>query len=83
MVFIFKLVLVLLLLFILINLGRAMFEMVKGPNSNDEEESDDSLEEDKPMSFYLGRRVFLSALAVVLMVVALLSGFIEPNVRPY
>ena len=60
-----------------------MFEMVKGPNSNDEEESDESLEDDKPMSFYLGRRVFLSALAVVLMVVALLSGFIEPNVRPY
>lgn len=60
-----------------------MFEMVKGPNSNDEEESDKSLEDDKPMSFYLGRRMFLSALAVVLMVVALLSGFIEPNVRPY
>tara|TARA_Y100001956_G_C3949781_1_gene112161 strand:+ start:169 stop:414 length:246 start_codon:yes stop_codon:yes gene_type:complete len=81
MVFIFKLVLVLLLLFILINLGRAMFEMVKGPDSN--EDSNESPEDDKPMSFYLGRRVFLSALAVVLMVAALLSGLIEPNMRPY
>ncbi|MGD8120968.1 DUF2909 family protein [Vibrio sp. TRT 2004] len=81
MVFIFKLVLVLLLLFILINLGRAMFEMVKGPDSN--EDSNEPPEDDKPMSFYLGRRVFLSALAVVLLIAALLSGFIEPNVRPY
>lgn len=79
MVFIFKLLLVLLLLFILFNLGRAMIEMVKGPDDDDQE----TAEEDKPMSFYLGRRVFLSALAVVLMVAALLSGFIEPNVRPY
>ena len=81
MVFIFKLVLVLLLLFILINLGRAMFEMVKGPDSN--QDPDQSSEDDKPMSYYLGRRVFLSALAVVLLIAALLSGFIEPNVRPY
>lgn len=55
--------------------------MVKGPDSN--EDSNEPLEDDKPMSFYLGRRVFLSALAVVLMIAALLSGLIEPNVRPY
>lgn len=55
--------------------------MVKGPDSN--EDSNEPPEDDKPMSFYLGRRVFLSALAVVLMVAALLSGLIEPNVRPY
>ncbi|RTZ18053.1 DUF2909 domain-containing protein [Vibrio aquaticus] len=81
MVFIFKLLLVLLLLFILFNLGRAMIEMVKGPNSDDDDQ--ETSEDEKPMSFYLGRRVFLSALAVVLMVAALLSGFIEPNIRPY
>jgi len=57
--------------------------MVKGTDSNDEEDGEDSLDDDKPMSFYLGRRVFLSALAVVLLVAALLSGFIEPNIRPY
>lgn len=79
MVFLFKLLLVLLLLFIIFNLALAMIEMVKGPNQ-DEESTE---EQDKPMSFYLGRRVFLSALAVVLMVAALLSGFIDPNVRPY
>lgn len=81
MVFIFKLLLVLLLLFILFNLGRAMLEMVKGSDSDDEDQ--ESTEDDKPMSFYLGRRVFLSALAIVLLVAALLSGLIEPNVRPY
>ncbi len=58
-----------------------MFEMVKGPDSN--QDPDQSSEDDKPMSYYLGRRVFLSALAVVLLIAALLSGFIEPNVRPY
>ena len=56
--------------------------MVKGPESEDDTDQD-SLPDDKPMSFYLGRRVFLSALAVVLMVAALLSGLIEPNIRPY
>ncbi|KJY84484.1 hypothetical protein TW81_02850 [Vibrio galatheae] len=82
MVFIFKLVLVLLLLFIIFNLGRAMFEMVKGPDADEDSESENP-HQDKPMSFYLGRRVFLSALAVILLIAALLSGFIDPNSRPY
>lgn len=77
MIFLFKLLLVLLLLFILFNLGLALVEMVKGPRQ------DTSKEDDKTMSHYLGRRVFLSALAVILLIAALLSGFIEPNVRPY
>ncbi len=55
-----------------------MIEMVKDPKDDQE-----GNEQDKPMSFYLGRRVFLSALAVILMVAALLSGFIDPNTRPY
>ncbi|EFP96771.1 DUF2909 domain-containing protein [Vibrio caribbeanicus] len=82
MVLIFKVLLVFMLIFIIFNLARAMFEMVKNDGSdteNDEEQSQDN----KPMSYYLGRRVFLSALAVILMIVALLSGFLEPNVRPY
>lgn len=77
--FVFKLVLLLLVLFILINLGRAMFEMVRG--SDDDE--DNAEPDDKPMSFYLGRRVFLSAFAIILLIAALLSGFIEPHGRPY
>lgn len=74
MIFIFKLLLLILLLFIVVNLGRALFEMVKGSNADPT---------DKPMSHYLGRRVFLSALAVILLIAALLSGFIEPNSRPF
>ncbi|MCY9844076.1 DUF2909 domain-containing protein [Vibrio caribbeanicus] len=82
MVLIFKVLLVFMLIFIIFNLARAMFEMVKNDGSdteNDEEQPQDN----KPMSYYLGKRVFLSALAVILMIVALLSGFLEPNVRPY
>ncbi|RJX70974.1 DUF2909 domain-containing protein [Vibrio sinensis] len=78
MVFLFKLLLVLLLLFILFNLARALFEMVRGADP-DQPTSDN----DKPMSHYLTRRVVLSALAVILLVMALLTGFIEPNIRPY
>ncbi|MBN3573919.1 DUF2909 domain-containing protein [Vibrio neptunius] len=79
MVFIFKSLLVVLLVFIIVNLARAMLEMVKGPQP----ESDEEPRQDKPMSYYLGRRVFLSALAVVLLIAALLTGLIEPNARPY
>ncbi|WOT05423.1 DUF2909 family protein [Shewanella youngdeokensis] len=68
--FVFKLVLVLLLLFILGNLGRALFVLVKGENS-------------APMSQYLGRRVLFSVLVVMLLLLALASGIITPNPRPY
>ncbi|MFA0415498.1 DUF2909 family protein [Vibrio renipiscarius] len=77
MVFIFKLLLVLLLLFIIANLAKALIEMVKSPDE-DEKES-----EQPSMSHYLGKRVVLSALAVILLILALLTGFIEPNIRPY
>ena len=82
MVLIFKVLLVFMLIFIIFNLARAMFEMVKNDGSDDENDEEQS-QDNKPMSYYLGRRVFLSALAVILMIVALLSGFLEPNVRPY
>ncbi|MBL4831751.1 MAG: DUF2909 domain-containing protein [Aliivibrio sp.] len=72
---IFKIVLVLLLLFIIFNLGRALFLMVKG--------RDPTKTEQKPMSHFLGRRVLLSALIVVALIIALASGFIDPNNRPY
>ncbi|MCL1056550.1 DUF2909 domain-containing protein [Shewanella gelidimarina] len=67
---VFKLVLVLLLLFILVNLGRALFVMVKGEKS-------------APMSKYLGRRVLFSVLVVMLLLLALGTGIITPNPRPY
>ncbi|AEH12049.1 MULTISPECIES: DUF2909 family protein [Shewanella] len=68
--FIFKLVLVLLLLFIIFNLGRALFIMVRGDNQ-------------VPMSRYLGRRVIFSVLVILLLLVALGTGLISPNPTPY
>ncbi|QYK05111.1 DUF2909 domain-containing protein [Shewanella zhangzhouensis] len=68
--FVFKSVLVLLLIFIIFNLGRALYIMVKGDGS-------------VPMSRYLGRRVALSALVILLLLVALALGWITPHPRPY
>jgi len=68
--FVFKLVLVLLLLFIVFNLAKALFLLVKGDSET-------------PMSHFLGRRVIFSLLVVVLILVALGAGVITPNPRPY
>ncbi|MDG3088482.1 DUF2909 domain-containing protein [Vibrio hannami] len=68
-----KVVLVLLLLFIIFNLVKALIQMVR------ESESDNQ----PPMSHYLGRRLMLSALVVILLIIALTSGWIAPNPRPY
>ncbi|PNM62655.1 DUF2909 domain-containing protein [Vibrio harveyi] len=75
-VFLFKLTLVLLLLFIIFNLAKALIEMVR-------EDPEDSSKKGKPMSHYLGRRVMFSALVVILLLVALGAGWIAPNPRPY
>ncbi|EGR0198000.1 DUF2909 domain-containing protein [Vibrio alginolyticus] len=75
-VFLFKLTLVLLLLFIIFNLAKALIEMVR-------EDPDNPKKRDKPMSHYLGRRVMFSALVVVLLLIALSSGWLAPNPRPY
>jgi putative copper export protein len=72
-VWIFKLLLVLLLLFIVINLGFALFKMVSTTHSA----------QSKSMSHYLGRRVMLSICVVVLLLIALSLGWITPNPRPY
>jgi hypothetical protein len=67
---IFKIALVLLLVFIIFNLAKALIIMVKGKQT-------------QPMSHYLGRRVLLSVLVVLLLLVALGLGIVEPNPRPY
>ncbi|HFT1738489.1 TPA: DUF2909 domain-containing protein [Vibrio vulnificus] len=72
-IFLFKLILVLLLLFIVANLGLALFHMVRA----------DSSPNGKSMSHYLGRRVMLSALVVLFLLIALTTGWVEPNPRPY
>lgn len=70
--FLFKLIIVLLLLFILVNLARALIHMVKqNPDPN------------VRMSRFLGRRVALSAAAILFLILALKLGWIVPNVRPY
>ncbi|MGR5069154.1 MULTISPECIES: DUF2909 family protein [Vibrio] len=75
-VFLFKLTLVLLLLFIIFNLAKALIEMVR-------EDPDNAEKKVKPMSHYLGRRVMFSALVVILLLIALSTGMITPNPRPY
>lgn len=69
-ILLFKVVLVLLLFFIIFNLGRALFILVKG-------------ESKVPMSQYLGRRVLFSLLVILLLLLALGFGLITPNPRPY
>ncbi|QXO15583.1 DUF2909 family protein [Vibrio ostreae] len=69
-----KIILVLLLLFIIVNLARALIQMVREPDEG---------ENQRPMSHYLGRRLLLSACVVLLLVLALLSGWLHPNASPY
>ena len=75
MVLALKITLILLLLFIIISLVKALFHMVKQSPSDKNDQP--------PLSYYLGRRVLISALVVILLIIALLSGWIEPNHRPY
>ncbi|NLS13800.1 DUF2909 family protein [Vibrio sp. SM6] len=78
-VFLFKLLLVGLLLFIILNLAKALFHMLKAPTNN----KLDANSPQKPMSHYLGRRVALSVIVVLLLLIALGSGWITPNPSPY
>jgi len=64
---------VLLLLTIVFNLFRALWVMLNPSRQMN----------GKPMSHYLGRRVLLSALVLLLLLLALASGLISPHSRPY
>ena len=68
----FKVVIVLLLLFMVYNLFRALIIMNKKPELDQ-----------PPMSKYIGRRLMVSVAIVVLLLVGLLTGIITPNPRPY
>ncbi len=66
-----KLILIALLLFIVFNLFRALWLMLK----NDPDTVS--------MSKYLGRRVLFSAIVMALLILALAMGWISPHQRPY
>ena len=66
-----KIVIVGLLLFMVFNLFLAMKAML-GNNPKHQ-----------PMSKYIGRRVMTSALIVVIILLAISTGLITPNPRPY
>lgn len=60
-----------LLIFMIFNLFKAMIVMLKNdPNS-------------PPMSKYIGRRLIASALIIGLLLLAIATGLIVPNPRPY
>ena len=66
-----KIILIALVIFMISNLFMAMRVMMKNdPN-------------DGPMSKYIGRRVLTSVVIVVLILVAIGTGLITPNPRPY
>ncbi|MFC1233706.1 DUF2909 domain-containing protein [Vibrio sp. F74] len=75
MVFAFKTALIFMLLFIIGNLAIALYYMVKSSPSDGENSPS--------MSQFLGRRLMVSVGVVILLIIALSSGLIEPNVRPY
>ncbi|SDB34504.1 Protein of unknown function [Pseudidiomarina indica] len=66
-----KVILVLLMVFMFVNLYRALFAMLRNdPNK-------------PPMTKYLGQRVLFSMIAIIIVVLLLSSGVIQPNPRPY
>lgn len=68
---ILKVLLVALLLYVIFNLFKALFSLMK----NDPEQPS--------MSFYIGRRVLFSVIAIVIITIALATGVVTPNPRPY
>ncbi len=59
-----------LLIFMVYNLFKAMIIML-------------SAESTEPMSKYLGRRVLTAAVVMIIVLIAMATGLITPNPRPY
>ncbi|UAA38869.1 DUF2909 domain-containing protein [Paraneptunicella aestuarii] len=66
-----KIVLALLLVFMIYNLFKAMTIMLK-PDADKQK-----------MSKFIGRRVLISAIIIFIVIVAVATGIITPNPRPY
>lgn len=71
MFLIVKIILAILLLVMLYNLFKAMTIMLK-PN-----------QDKQSMSKYIGRRVLTSAIIVIIIIIAVATGLVTPNPRPY
>ena len=67
----FKTLIVTLLAFIIFNLVKAMKTMLNPEDTK------------QPMSSYIGKRLKYSVLLIVLLLVMLGLGLIQPNPRPY
>ncbi|TDF36382.1 DUF2909 domain-containing protein [Alteromonadaceae bacterium M269] len=59
-----------LLIFMIVSLFQAMLIMIRNDKS-------------KSMTKYIGRRVLTSAIIVIIMLLAVATGLIEPNPKPY
>lgn len=66
-----KIIVVLLLLLMVYNLFKALMIMLK---DNPDQPS---------MSRFIGRRVLISVLIVILLIIGLATGIIKPNPNPY
>ncbi len=65
-----KIIIVLLLLYIMFNLFRALFIMMS------------TKQQAHPMSHYLGRRVFFSVVVLIIIIAAMKFGLIHTNPSP-
>ncbi|OLQ73551.1 hypothetical protein BIT28_08215 [Photobacterium proteolyticum] len=65
-----KAIIICLLVFIVLNLFRALPAMLNNQGK-------------QPMSHFLGRRVMISVIVFALLMLAIASGYITPNPRPY
>ena len=65
-----KLLFIMLLLLMVINLFRALPQIIKGQSS-------------LPLSHFLGRRLLIAVILFGLLVIALVTGMIQPNPSPY
>ncbi|MCP4956135.1 DUF2909 family protein [Photobacterium aquimaris] len=65
-----KLLFIVLLLLMIIYLFRALPLMLKAQSS-------------RPLSHYLGRRLLIAVILFGLLVIALMTGIIQPNPEPY
>ncbi|WP_087023307.1 DUF2909 domain-containing protein [Thaumasiovibrio subtropicus] len=65
-----KALLIILLVFVILNLFRALPALLKGKQA-------------QPLSHFLGKRLIFSVLIFALLLVAMATGMITPNPRPY